>query len=123
MDGNKSVLHYAIQAGNLPAVRALVGAGANVNQASTNRSPVTIARSAGHHDIVKFLQMKGGNDSASLAGQAIRPSWSLTSLDTYAQTRRMRALESADRAPEALIADPYGTWESTDHDFIASVIG
>lgn len=120
-DGGRSVLHYAIKAGNLPAVKALVEARVNVNQASMNRSPVTIARKAGHLDIARYLQLRGGREAAALSGLSSRPSWSLRSLDpsSSGESRREPVAREAPRQAEPSVADDYGRWDPQDADCIA----
>jgi hypothetical protein len=121
-DGHKSALHYAIKAGNLPAVKLLIEAGANVNLACANRSPVAMARKAGHAEMVRCLYRAGGVDGPSVAGARDRPSWSLTSLTPNGR-ESVRATPSS-RAPVRVeaeataAADPFGDWPKDDSDFL-----
>src|SRR5262245_37510914 len=68
--GGLSALHFAAREGQLDAVRALVAAGANVNQV-TDSDKVSIMTQAiinGHFDIAKFLLDHGGDPTLASTG-------------------------------------------------------
>ena len=61
--GGLTALHFAARQGSVASVKALVEAGADVNQVSPadNASPMLIAAVNGQFDIAKYLLEKGGD--------------------------------------------------------------
>lgn len=67
--GGNTALHFAAREGQMDAVRALVEAGANVNEVSTsdNLPPITQATITGHFDIAKYLLDHGADPNVASA--------------------------------------------------------
>ena len=65
--GGLTALHYAARQGHMPAVKALVDAGANVNRisASDKTSAMLIAVTNGHFDVARFLLDHGADPNLS----------------------------------------------------------
>jgi ankyrin repeat protein len=65
--GGVAPLHFAARQGQLEAVRALLEAGADVNQQAVGdrSTPMLMATINGHFDLAKFLLEKGGDPNAA----------------------------------------------------------
>ncbi len=84
--GGMAPLHFACEAGQLPAVRALVAAGARVNalarytasrlrdssQVEVQASPLACALRSGHVDVASFLLGRGADPNLGDESQPVR---------------------------------------------------
>jgi ankyrin repeat protein len=75
--GGNTPLHFAAREGHMDAVRELIAAGADVNQASVsdNMSPLTQAIINGNFDIAKFLLDQGADPDIASTKDGLFPLW------------------------------------------------
>jgi ankyrin repeat protein len=119
-----TALHFAVRAGNIEAVRALVAAGADVNTPAVRRrssgvSPLLLAVVNGHYELAAYLVDQGAdvNDDAGFTAlhQLARNRGPFIKRANVVPTGKMTSLELARRLMDAG-ADPNARMSSDFHD-------
>jgi ankyrin repeat protein len=77
--GGNTALHFATREGNMDAVKALIAAGANVNQVSATdaMSPLVQSIITGHFEIAKFLLERGADPNLATKKAGVTALWAV----------------------------------------------